>query len=641
MNLSVGTQLQAGRYTLEQELGSGGLGIIFRATYHALQRTVVIKTLNQSLDQHPQLEDFKLKFQDEARRLAACTHPNIVRFHDFFIEDDCPFLVMDYIPGQTLAEKVVSNRSPLPEATAIDYMRQIASALEVVHQLGMLHRDIKPGNIMVREDSDQVVLIDFGIAREFSGLPQTHTRMISEGYAPIEQYLIKSKRTPATDVYGLAATLYTLLTAKVPVASILRDREPMPCPRDYQPYLSQAVDRAVMRGMALEIHDRPQSITEWLALLPGSETELTSEFRTIQQILTVQQADPLLVVRQSTLQKAVGVGLGVFGMIMLLSGWASSFQRPSISTSSVTTLTPSPLPKPSNPLAPASLNPTPMAKSSPVASALAALRQLSTPKPASQSRVPKPTPSPSYTTPHPYSSQIQIRKVSPTEPLHREFFMKSPAGSGRSSIELNPAAAKPNRTSTSKATRATSKPASKKVKKAASYQLAQPGNIIVLPRGRRVTQSPTRVTRRRSVSARSTYRPKAVVPASTVTASRTPSKAAPKIGVTQRKTPPKIQRSETMATRSIATPRSTRTPAQPSLSRAGTPPFMQPQSSSNRRIESLPAPRSTPETRSPAQRPKSVARRPLPVKVGRQTAGLIRKAFSGAVSDAVDGLKEN
>jgi serine/threonine protein kinase len=349
MNLIAGTRLQAGRYTLEQELGSGGLGIIFRATYHALQRTVVIKTLHQSLDQHPQLEDFKLKFQDEARRLAACTHPNIVRFHDFFIEDDCPFLVMDYIPGQTLAEKVVSNRSPLPEATAIDYTRQIASALEVVHHLGMLHRDIKPGNIMVRENSDQVVLIDFGIAREFSGLPQTHTRMISEGYAPIEQYLIKSKRTPATDVYGLAATLYTLLTAKVPVASILRDREPMPSPRDYQSHLSQAVDRAVMQGMALEIHDRPQSITEWLALLPGSKTKLTSESKTIQQILTIQQSDPLLVLRRSTLQRTVGVGLGMLTMLVILSGWASSFQSASTPNALSSAPTPSskPLPQPS------------------------------------------------------------------------------------------------------------------------------------------------------------------------------------------------------------------------------------------------------------------------------------------------------
>jgi serine/threonine-protein kinase len=119
----------------------------------------------------------------------------------------------------------------------------------------------------------EVVLIDFGISREFSAdTTQTHTSMVSEGYAPIEQYLSKEKRTPASDVYGLAATLYALLTAQVPTPAVIRDRQPMPAPRDLQPQVSASVNQAVMRGMAVEARYRPATVDEWLSLLhPQSE----------------------------------------------------------------------------------------------------------------------------------------------------------------------------------------------------------------------------------------------------------------------------------------------------------------------------------------------------------------------------------
>jgi len=268
MNPLAGKTLQGGKYTLEQELGRGGFGITFKATHHYLGHSVVIKTLNQEWRQKPEFAKFQRQFQEEARRLAACVHPNIVRVSDFFIEDGLSYMVMDYIPGQTL-DLVVFPHHPLPEATAIHYIRQIGAALQVIHQKGLLHRDVKPQNIIRRQGTQEVVLIDFGIAREFTpGSTQTHTGIVSEGYAPIEQYLSQAARTPATDVYGLAATLYALLTAQVPVPSVLRDRAPMPAPRELQPYLSAAVNQAVMRGMAVEARYRPATVIEWLALIP-------------------------------------------------------------------------------------------------------------------------------------------------------------------------------------------------------------------------------------------------------------------------------------------------------------------------------------------------------------------------------------
>ncbi len=310
MNSLVGKSLQGGKYTLVEELGKGGFGVTFKATHHFLEQTVVIKTLNESLNLHPDFARFQRLFQDEARRLALCSHPNIVRVIDFFVEDGWPYMAMDYVPGPTL-QAVVFQGKPLSEATAIGYIRQIGEALKIVHKNGLLHRDIKPENILLRtpinvntppiatasnagrglrikgsnadnglnvnsetKTAAEVVLIDFGIAREFSSdLIQTHTNMVSDGYAPLEQYLIKEKRTPASDVYGLAATLYTLLTAKVPTAAVIRDRQPMPTPRELQPQISAALNEAVMRGMAIEARHRPASVDEWLSLLPDLQLE--------------------------------------------------------------------------------------------------------------------------------------------------------------------------------------------------------------------------------------------------------------------------------------------------------------------------------------------------------------------------------
>lgn len=274
MNTLLGKTLQGGKYTLDELLGQGGFGVTFRATHHYLGQPVVIKTLNMVNQHHPQFSKMEQQFHDEARRLALCVHPNIVRVNDFFIEDNVPYLVMDYIPGQTL-DQIIFPDQPLPEPIAVHYIRQIGAALEVVHQNGLLHRDVKPQNIILRQGTQEVILIDFGIAREFTdGKTQTHTSLISEGYAPIEQYMMQERRTPATDVYGLAATLYAMLTAQVPIASILRDRRPMPAPRDLQPQLSAAVNQAVMRGMAVEARYRPSTVSEWLALLPDAAPDL-------------------------------------------------------------------------------------------------------------------------------------------------------------------------------------------------------------------------------------------------------------------------------------------------------------------------------------------------------------------------------
>jgi eukaryotic-like serine/threonine-protein kinase len=266
MKLTVGETLQGGKYRLDELLNQGGFGVTYRATHTLLHQAIVIKTLSTSLHSQKDFDQLQERFITEARCLAKFQHPNIVRVSDFFSERGLPFIVMDYIPGQTLAE--LADRNPLSEAQAIHYARQVGSALQLIHEQGLLHRDVKPENIILREGTDSVVLIDFGIAREFTpGVAETNTGLLSAGYAPIEQYLPRHTWTPATDIYALAATLYALLAGKPPVASALRDRIPLEDLRQLNPQVSARVQDAILQGMAMEANQRPQTVGSWLTLL--------------------------------------------------------------------------------------------------------------------------------------------------------------------------------------------------------------------------------------------------------------------------------------------------------------------------------------------------------------------------------------
>lgn len=321
----VGTRLQNGKYVIENELGRGGFGVTYRAMHRSLNQVVVIKTLRWPANDAEKEEQLQ-KFQAEARRLAQCQHPHIVNVTDFFIEADRPYLVMDFIPGQPLSELIFPNR-PLQENLALQYIRQIASALQTVHAQGLLHRDVKPQNIMVNQGN--AILIDFGIARELaSGQTQTHTNLVSEGYAPLEQYLPKARRSAASDVYGLAATLYSAVTGQVPVASVVRSHHPLTPPRRVNATLSSGTEQAILQGMALELKERPQSIATWLKLLPtANKRGLTAPTTQATQVVApgspsgyvAGQEDLQTVTRGAQQQKRQGPGIikTLFSLILL------------------------------------------------------------------------------------------------------------------------------------------------------------------------------------------------------------------------------------------------------------------------------------------------------------------------------------
>ena len=180
---------------------------------------------------------------------------------------------MEHIDGDDLAayvENYTNENGYLSETEALRYIDQIGQALECVHERKLLHRDVKPNNILLRRESKEAVLIDFGLAREFQpGKIRSMTATKTEGYAPIEQYQRRGDFGYYTDVYALAATLYSLLTNRVPIPANYRAEEDVKLspPQKFNQKISDKINAAILKGMELEPVNRPQSVREFREIL--------------------------------------------------------------------------------------------------------------------------------------------------------------------------------------------------------------------------------------------------------------------------------------------------------------------------------------------------------------------------------------
>ncbi|MHC5746755.1 MAG: serine/threonine protein kinase [Nostoc sp.] len=270
MPWTTGQRLQGGKYVIDKVLGQGGFGITYKALHIELDQTVVIKTPNEYLSHDPEYDKYIERFIQEGRTLARLSqdpHPHIVGVIDLFKEGTTHCLVMDFVPGENLFE-AVKRRRALPEAEIVPCIRQIGEALVVVHQAGLVHRDAHPGNIMLRTNG-KAVLIDFGIAKEL--VPKTlSSKGIAgnEGFAPYEQ-MSRGSRDPTVDVYCLVATLYYGVTGQRPTTSLARklDNTFLIPPKQINSSISDQLNQAILKGMALEAKDRPQSMQAWLVML--------------------------------------------------------------------------------------------------------------------------------------------------------------------------------------------------------------------------------------------------------------------------------------------------------------------------------------------------------------------------------------
>ena len=292
MELAPNTLLQGGKYSIIKRLGQGGFGITYLGIQSGLERKVAIKeffmkslcnrdadTNRVSVGSKGSVEDvarFKEKFLKEARNLAKLNHPNIVSVIDVFEENDTAYYVMVYAEGGSLSGKV-KQMGFMPEAMATRYILQVAEALSYIHKRRMNHHDVKPANIMLDED-DKAILIDFGLSKQYDndGHQTSSTPVgISEGYAPMEQYMHGGvgEFSPTTDVYALGATFYKLLTGVTPPNASYVNDYGLPLDNLKSRGVSQKVIDVICEAMKGSRKDRLQDAETFVGRLKGNAND--------------------------------------------------------------------------------------------------------------------------------------------------------------------------------------------------------------------------------------------------------------------------------------------------------------------------------------------------------------------------------
>jgi len=289
MTFQVGDVLH-GRYRIEAFLREGGMGAVYRAVDLLFDQPCAVKEFR--LGYLPAEDETRLRVEGdqtqfhsrkklttdtrqkaseqfflEAKLLAKLDHPNLPKVSHFFSERDDHYLVMNLIEGRDLdAVLEESNGKPLPEVRVMGWMKQVMAALRYCHEHGVIHRDVKPGNVIVTEE-EKAYLVDFGIAKlnDTSGKTTMGARATTSGYSPYEQYG-EGHTDARSDIYSLGATLYALLTGREPIDAIKRlQGEKMPSIRSMNKDVSVLVNEAVRRAMSIHSADRFQSIAEMQA----------------------------------------------------------------------------------------------------------------------------------------------------------------------------------------------------------------------------------------------------------------------------------------------------------------------------------------------------------------------------------------
>jgi eukaryotic-like serine/threonine-protein kinase len=239
----------ADRYSLEERVAVGGMGEVWRARDVVLDRRVAVKVLKEEYAADPRFLD---RFRAEAKHTAALSHPGIANVFDYGEVGDMAYLVMEYVDGEPLSA-LLNRVGRLPADRALDTVGQAALALQAAHDAGVVHRDVKPGNLIVRPDG-VVKVTDFGIARAVDAVPLTQTGMVvgTAAYLSPEQ-AAGQPVTPASDIYALGVVTYECLAGEQPfagdsavaIAMAHLNAPPPPLPKDTPPIVADLVNRSL------------------------------------------------------------------------------------------------------------------------------------------------------------------------------------------------------------------------------------------------------------------------------------------------------------------------------------------------------------------------------------------------------------
>ena len=264
--MTFATGESVGPYRIMEQLGSGGMATVFKAYHAALDRYVAIKVLHPAFKQDP---NFLSRFQREARIVAKLDHPHIVPVYDYSEAGGQPYLVMRFIEGETLKARQAKGALPLAEVVRI--IKPVSEALSYAHAQGVLHRDVKPSNVLLTNDGG-VFLADFGLARMAQAGESTLSQDSLLGtpqYISPEQARGDANLDARTDVYSLGVVLYELLVGRVPYQAdtpyaVIHDHiySALPLPRSINPALSEPLERFLLKALSKERNDRYGSIAE-------------------------------------------------------------------------------------------------------------------------------------------------------------------------------------------------------------------------------------------------------------------------------------------------------------------------------------------------------------------------------------------
>jgi serine/threonine protein kinase len=257
---------QVGPYRIIEKLGRGGMATVFKAYHANLDRYVAIKVLHPAFMEDP---NFLARFQREARVVANLEHPHIIPVYDFAEHDDKTYLVMKFVEGETLKARL--QEQPLTPEEGIRIIETVGEALAFAHRQGVLHRDVKPSNVMISDDG-QIFLTDFGLARIASAGESTLSSDMMIGtpqYISPEQALGARDLDAGTDIYSFGVLIYELVVGQVPFIadtpfSIIHDHiyTPLPLPRSINPNVPESIERLLLKALAKERNDRFESVEE-------------------------------------------------------------------------------------------------------------------------------------------------------------------------------------------------------------------------------------------------------------------------------------------------------------------------------------------------------------------------------------------
>lgn len=299
--ISVTLPPYVGRYRVTGLLGRGAMGVVYLGHDAAIDRQVAIKTIHRRLLQGEEGDEWLARFRREVRAAGRCLHPNIVTVFEYGEEGGSPYIVMEYVQGRELRD-YLQDRQPLPLANAVAVIVQVLQALGHAHACGVVHRDIKPGNIILLADG-QVKVTDFGIARldTVSGLTQGGMTVGTPGYMAPEQFR-GEEADRRTDLYAAAVVLFELLTGLRPFAGRSASElmyqvlnEPPRRAIALNPRLPLELDAVLERGLAKAPDDRFQDAAAFVAALEGLklvEREVAADGSTLIRVAPVQAPTP-------------------------------------------------------------------------------------------------------------------------------------------------------------------------------------------------------------------------------------------------------------------------------------------------------------------------------------------------------------